>query len=153
MKKLIRSLVSLCLCSLLMLGISHKATALSDIGSDAFFEDRDLIAKTVELTAPGASYAARLALAAVIVNRAKDARFPSEIRAVIYERGAFECVLEPSFEHTQVSYLSKVAARDALLGFDVTSGALYFKKGVASSSDGACFHHSGFLFFKDRPDS
>lgn len=125
--------------------------ALSEPGSDEFFADRDLIARAVEKTAPNASYVARLAIASVIVNRVQCKRFPNEVRAVIYQRGEFECVSASDFETCSPSYLSKAAARDALLGFDVTSGALYFKIGSVSESDGACFFHSGFLFYKERP--
>ena len=142
-----------CVCLIFTVISQTHAFALAEIGSDAFFEERDLIARAVELTAPDASYAARLAIAAVIVNRAKDARFPSEIRSVIYEVGVFDCVSDPNFEKVTPTYLSRAAARDALLGFDVTAGALYYKKGSVADSDGACFRHSGFLFFKKRPDT
>ena len=128
-----------------------EALALSEPGSDEFFEDRELIARALEKTAPDASYVARLALASVIVNRVKSNRFPNDVRAVIYERGEFECVRAYDFETCKPSYLSRVAARDALLGFDVTSGALYYKRGHISESDGSCFFHSGFLFYKERP--
>lgn len=140
------SLVCLMLCF-----CTVTAHAVSEPGSAEFFEERDLIARAVELTAPNASYVARLAIASVIVNRAQDPRFPSDIRSVIYERGAFECVTSPDFETCDISYLSKTAARDALLGYDVSSGALYFKKGNIAESDGSCFYHSGFLFYREMP--
>ena len=137
------------ICTLLCLPVG--ASALSEPGSDEFFADRDLIARAIEKTAPDASYVARLAVASVIVNRVKSKRFPNDVRAVIYERGEIECVRASDFETCAPSYLSRVAARDALLGFDVTSGALYYKRGHISESDGTCFFHSGFLFYKERP--
>ena len=129
---------------------SIAASALGEIGSMEFYEERALIARAVEKTAPDASYVTRLAMAALIVNRVKDPRFPSDVRSVIYEYEMFECTRMPDFETCDVSYLSDIAARDALLGFDVSSGALYFKKGMPAESDGACFYHSGFLFYTKR---
>ncbi len=127
---------------------SVEVSALGEVGSEEFNAERALIARAVEKTAPDSSYVARLALAALIVNRAKSPRFPMDIRSVIYEYEQFECTTLPDFEVCEVSYLSDIAARDALLGFDCSSGALYFRRGTPSESDGACFYHSGFLFYK-----
>ncbi len=130
------------------LGYIH-AYALAEIGSDEFDIERALIARTVEQTAPDASYVARLAIAAVIVNRTKDPRFPSDVRSVIYDYDMFRCTYDPSFELCSYSYLSDIAARDALLGFDCSAGALYFRAGYPSERDGACFYHSGWLFYNE----
>ncbi len=122
--------------------------AIGEVGSKEFSEQRALIARAVEKTAPTASYVARLCIAAVIVNRAKSPRFADDVRSVIYEYEAFECTRSPDFETSSVSYLSDIAARDALLGFDASSGALYFKRGTPAESQGCCFYHSGWLFYK-----
>ena len=118
----------------------------------SFISDREFLSKVIEKTAPEASYVARLALGALILNRVKDDRFPSSIRAVVYQNGEFECASDPDLEETRVSYLSSIAARDALLGFDVSCGALYFRRGKASERSGSCLYHSGFIFYKSRDD-
>ncbi len=127
---------------------SLDTRAIGAPGSEEFREERAIIARTLEKTAPDASYVARLAIAAVIVNRVSSPRFASDVRSVIYEYDAFSCTSLPDFETCEVSYLSDIAARDALLGFDVSCGALYFKRGMPAESDGACFYHSGWLFYR-----
>ncbi len=127
------------------------AYAAEDADRTRFFEEREIIARAVECTAPDASYVARLGIAALIVNRTRDARFADDVRSVIYEYDAFECTLMHGFETCEVSELSRMAARDALLGFDCTCGALYFRRGTPSESADACFYHSGLLFYKQQP--
>ena len=134
------------LCPFLRLSVG--AEGLYEAGSEEFFSSRDLIARVVECIAPDRSYAARQAIAAVIVNRIKDSRFPSDLYSVIYQRGAFECVSKEGFDRVTPSYLSKVAARDALLGFDISSGAVYFRRGYPSERAGSCFYHDGYLFYR-----
>ena len=140
-------LCALCLC---MPGLSVSAAGEAYRIRDDFVLSRELIARVIECTAPDASYTARQALAALILNRTEDPRFPDDVRSVIYERGVFECVDRVDFERVRPSDLSMKAARDALLGFDVSGGALYFKRGTLSESDGACLYHSGFLFYIEK---
>ena len=149
--KLIRAMTAL-LCAILIAlsPITARAATLPEAGSDEFFELRSLIAKVVEATLPErASYVCRLALSAVIVNRSSDPRFPDDIRAVVYERGEFECTSKEYFNRVRPSYLSKAAARDALLGCDVTAGAVYFRPARASEVPDGCFYHSGYVFLRE----
>ena len=150
--KITKISVALALSILLMISLvtSHSAMAdmLFEAGSDEFYDGRELIARVVECTAPDASYAARLAIACVIVNRVRDVRFPSDLYSVVYQRGEFACVSTDRFASVEPSYLSRVAARDALLGFDISSGAVYFRQGYPSERHGCCFYHDGFLFYK-----
>ena len=134
--------------SLFCFSLFAFADMLYEIGSEEFFSARDLIARVVDTLAPDASYAARLALSAVIVNRVRDPHFPSDIYSVVFERGEFEGVGREDLFTFCPSQLSMIAARDALLGFDVSRGALYFRRGYPSERMGACFYHDGFLFYK-----
>ena len=144
----------LCAFFLVLSPVRINAEPLPEAGSDEFFELRELIAKVIEATLPGqASYICRLALAAVIVNRAADPRFPDDIRSVVYERGEFECTSRESFSRVRPSYLSKSAARDAMLGCDVTAGAVYFRRAPRSEVPDGCFYHSGYVFFREMPES
>lgn len=127
-----------------------SAAPLPDAGSDEFFELRELIARVVEATLPeSASYVCRLGLSAVIINRAEDPRFPDDVRSVVYERGEFECTSREDFLRVRPSYLSRTAARDALLGCDVTSGAVYFRPAKRSEVPDGCFYHSGYVFTRE----
>ncbi len=121
-----------------------------EVGSAEFYSVRELIARVAEATVPEGSYTARQAVCALIVNRWRDARFADDVRSVIYESGAFECVRRADFDKIEPSYISLVAARDALLGFDVTMGALYYRRGYPSERAGASFYHDGLLFYRDR---
>ena len=113
-----------------------------------FFEKREFISKIVELIAPDTSYAARLGVCAVIVNRTLDPRFPSDVYSVVYHSEQFCEAQGRELCDVTASELSEIAARDALLGFDITCGAVYFKKGYPAERKGACFYHDGFLFYR-----
>ncbi|WP_258361036.1 LysM peptidoglycan-binding domain-containing protein [Moorella sulfitireducens] len=87
--------------------------------------DLDLLARLVYGEARGEPYAGQVAVAAVAINRAKDARFPSTIAGVIYDPDAFTCVNDGQFYLTPDATAYQ-AAREALRGYDPTGGALYF---------------------------
>jgi len=84
-----------------------------------------LLARAVHGEARGEPYVGKVAVAAVILNRVKDPRFPNTIAGVIYQPGAFTAVddgqinLAPDAE-------SLKAARDAMNGWDPTGGAIYY---------------------------
>ena len=141
------------LISLALLFIFSAQSIITPLADDHVISDSDIefLARAVEKTAPEASYVARLAFCAMIVNRRDDPRFPSDLRAVVYQRGEFDCAWAPDLETCSPSRLSRLAARDALLGFDPSGGALYYKKGHRSESYPDAFFHSGYWFFTSRP--
>ncbi|HWJ03249.1 MAG TPA: spore cortex-lytic enzyme [Verrucomicrobiae bacterium] len=87
--------------------------------------DLSLLARAVNGEARGEPYKGQVAVAAVLLNRLKDSRFPKSIAAIIYQPGAFSSVndgqinLPPSSEALR-------AAREAMNGSDPSHGALYF---------------------------
>lgn len=111
------------------------------------YAEREMIARTLDLTLGDAPYITRLALAAVIINRKNDPAFPSDIASVIFERGEFECVGYDSFKKHTPSALSLAAARDAMLSFDVTAGALYYKKCAPGDVTSVRVYHGGYAFW------
>ncbi len=147
-KKTKKKLTAIALLALFFLESFQTPLASEYAISDS---DIEFLARAVEKTAPEASYVARLAFCAMIVNRRDDPRFPSDLRAVVYQRGEFDCARAPDLETCSPSRLSRLAARDALLGFDPSGGALYYKKGHRSESYPDAFFHSGFWFFTSRP--
>ena len=118
------------------------------VGTSEFFEAMDIISRVADTVAPDTDYVCRLAVCALIVNRIEDSRFPSDVYSVVLERGEFVGVGREDFFVFSVSDLSRAAARDALLGFDVTRGAVFFRRGYSSERSGACFYHDGFLFYR-----
>jgi N-acetylmuramoyl-L-alanine amidase len=84
-----------------------------------------LLSKLVSSEARGESYEGQVAVAAVVINRVLDPRFPDDIKGVIYQRNAFSVVNNGEIYKNPTDSSYK-AAREALYGGDPTSGAIYF---------------------------
>lgn len=103
------------------ISLSSSGTSSSKYNSN----DRYLLAKVVYAEARGESYTGQVAIAAVVLNRVDDSRFPNTIAGVIYQPWAFTAVndgqinLEPNARAYQ-------AADDALNGWDPTYGSVYY---------------------------
>lgn len=87
--------------------------------------DRDLLARVVSAEAKGEPYEGQVAVAAVILNRIGDSRFPKTLAGVVYQTYAFESVANGTI-YTPPTASSVRAAQDALNGWDPTSGAVFF---------------------------
>ena len=87
--------------------------------------DLYLLAKLVHSEARGESYTGQVAVAAVVLNRVDDSRFPNTIAGVIYQPWAFTAINDGQFnlEPNQTAYQ---AAKDAMNGWDPTYGAVYY---------------------------
>ena len=87
--------------------------------------DLYLLAKLVHSEARGEIYTGQVAVAAVVLNRVRDSRFPNTIAGVIYQPWAFTAINDGQFnlEPNQTAYQ---AARDAMNGWDPTYGAVYY---------------------------
>ncbi|MEG1285032.1 MAG: cell wall hydrolase [Romboutsia sp.] len=88
-------------------------------------EDFMLLSKLVTGEARGESYEGQLAVAAVVINRVKDPRFPNSIQDVIYQRNAFSVVNDGSINMNPTDSAYK-AVQDALYGVDPTGQSVYF---------------------------
>lgn len=84
-----------------------------------------LLSKLVTSEARGESYEGQIAVAAVVINRVKDSRFPNSIEDVIYQKNAFSVVKDGSINMNPTDEAYK-AAQDALYGEDPTGKAVYF---------------------------
>ena len=84
-----------------------------------------LLSKLVSSEARGESYEGQVAVAAVVINRVLDSRFPNNIKDVIYQKNAFSVVNNGEIYKNPTDSAYK-AAREALYGSDPTSGAIYF---------------------------
>ncbi len=104
------------------LGMSLSSTATSSNQSSS---DLNLLARCVYAEARGESYVGQVAIAAVVLNRVKNSKFPNSIAGVIYQPWAFTCVNDGQINYSPNQTAIK-AAQDALNGWDPTYGALYY---------------------------
>lgn len=84
-----------------------------------------LLSKLVTGEARGESYEGQVAVAAVVINRVKDSRFPNSIKDVIYQKNAFSVVKDGSIKMQPTESAYK-ATEEALYGLDPTNKAIYF---------------------------
>ena len=72
-----------------------------------------------------APYICKVAFAATLRHRVESPQFPDSIGGVILEYGSFPSVRDGRYFTATPDQTALAAARDALLGADPTSGALY----------------------------
>ena len=116
-------------------GIAGPKTiaALGLNSNSATSSDLYLLAKCVHAEARGEPYVGQVAVAAVILNRVKDSRFPNTISGVIYQPWAFTAVNDGQINLEPNSTAYK-AAQDALNGWDPTYGCLYYYNPATATS-------------------
>ena len=103
------------------LGMRLSSSDSSGLSSN----DLNLLARCVHAEARGEPYTGQVAVAAVVLNRVKNASFPNTIAGVIYQPYAFTAVDDGQINLTPNSTAYK-AAQDALNGWDPTYGCLYY---------------------------
>lgn len=104
------------------MGLSVKNYSSSSSYSN---NDLYLLAKLVHSEARGETYTGQVAVAAVVLNRVDDSRFPNTIAGVIYQPWAFTAINDGQF-NLEPNNTAYQAARDALNGWDPTYGAVYY---------------------------
>ncbi len=104
-----------------------KAMGIFSTGSSSqsSSSNLELLARAVYGEARGEPYAGQVAVAAVILNRVEDSRFPKTVSGVVYQSGAFDVVADGQINLTP-NATAYQAARDALNGWDPTYGCLYY---------------------------
>lgn len=102
------------------LKVSNYSSASSYSNNDLY-----LLAKLVHSEARGEPYTGQVAVAAVVLNRVDDSRFPNTIAGVIYQPWAFTAINDGQF-NLEPNNTAYQAARDALNGWDPTYGAVYY---------------------------
>jgi N-acetylmuramoyl-L-alanine amidase len=88
-------------------------------------KDVNLLALLINGEARGEPYEGQVAVGAVILNRTRDARFPSTIAGVIYQPGAFTAIVDGQI-NSEMQPNSLKAARDAINGWDPSGGAVFY---------------------------
>ena len=96
--------------------------------------DLNLLSKLVNAEARGEPYKGMVAVAATVLNRVSNSKFPNSVAGVIYQSGAYTCVQDGQINLPGTEQ-SKKAAQDAINGWDPTSGCIYyFNPSTATSS-------------------
>ncbi len=105
------------------LGINSNHSSSS--GNNVNNTDLNLLSKLVHGEARGEPYKGMVAVAATVLNRVADSRFPNSIAGVIYQSGAYTCVADGQI-NLEASSQARKAAQDAINGWDPTSGCIYY---------------------------
>ena len=92
-----------------------------------------LLARVISAEARGEPYAGQVAVGAVILNRVEHPSFPSTIAGVVYQPGAFTCMVDGQIDQP-VAESAVRAAREALNGSDPSGGAIYYFNPSTSTS-------------------
>ena len=95
--------------------------------------DVALLAKGISAEARGEPYDGQVAVGAVILNRIAHPSFPNTLAGVVYEPGAFTCMVDGQIDQPIASSAYQ-AARDALNGADPSGGAIYYFNPVTATS-------------------
>ena len=84
-----------------------------------------ILTTLIHAEARGEPYKGMVAVAATVLNRVADSRFPNSIAGVIYQSGAYTCVDDGQI-NLEASSQARKAAQDAINGWDPTSGCIYY---------------------------
>lgn len=87
--------------------------------------DLNLLSKLVYGEARGEPYKGMVAVAATVLNRVANSKFPNTIAGVIYQSGAYTCVSDGQI-NLEANDQARKAAQDAINGWDPTSGCIYY---------------------------
>ena len=108
--------------TLAALGISNTGGGSGTAAQEATVT---LLARVISAEARGEPYAGQVAVGAVILNRVEHPSFPSTVAGVVYQPGAFSCMLDGQIDQP-VADSAVRAAREALNGSDPSGGAIYY---------------------------
>lgn len=95
--------------------------------------DLNLMAHVVYGEARGESFTGEVAIAAVILNRLKDPRFPHSVPAIVYQPGAFTAVQDGQV-NLEPDARAKQAVMDAVHGQDPVLDAVYYFNPATATS-------------------
>jgi len=132
--KLFKALCVLILATVFVLApITAEQTEAGQLRMNVSNYERNLMARAVYSEARGEPYEGQVAVAAVIINRVQDSRWPNNVHGVIFEPWAFTAVHDGQFwlEPNQSAYN---AVDDALRGWDPTYRSTFYYNPVTATS-------------------
>lgn len=107
------------------LGMPVSGNGAVSSGSASHDHDVALLAKVISAEARGEPYSGQVAVGAVILNRIEHPSFPSTLAGVVYQPGAFTCMVDGQIDQP-VAESARRAAEEALGGSDPSGGAIYY---------------------------
>ena len=110
-----------------------SALGLSDSSASTGSNDVALLARLISAEARGEPYSGQVAVGAVVLNRIEHPSFPNSLSGVIYQSGAFTCMVDGQFDEPVADSAYK-AARDAMNGWDPSYGAIYYFNPATATS-------------------
>ena len=93
----------------------------------------ELLARLISAEARGEPYVGQVAVGAVVLNRVEHPSFPNSIAEVIFQPGAFSCMLDGQWDEP-IADSAWAAAREALNGSDPSGGAIYYFNPATATS-------------------
>lgn len=114
------------------LGMNASGSAGSG-GTGMAEHDVALLARVISAEARGEPYAGQVAVGAVILNRIEHPSFPSTLAGVVYQPGAFTCMVDGQIDQP-VAESARRAAQEALNGSDPSGGAIYYFNPATATS-------------------
>lgn len=110
---------------------SYKALAHA---KDFYREDEVYwLSRIISAESKGESLRGQLAVANVVLNRVRDARYPNTIYGVIFEKWQFTPAMNGTI-YESPSWLSTIAAKMALEGYSISNEILFFCNPKTSDS-------------------
>ena len=132
----------------------HAAAEAVRASSVLSFSDQDyeVLKRIVEAEAGGCDMQGRILVANVILNRVRDAEFPSTITDVVYQLSQFSPVSDGRLNSCSVSEKTVEAVNRALSGEDYSQGALFFMNRIRSRSSNVSWfdRHLTYLFQHEK---
>ncbi len=123
-------------------------------------QDIECLMRIVEAEAGCEDRMGKLLVANVVINRVRDEAFPDTVTEVVYQRNSHSTQFSPvsngRIATVEISEETKEVVYSALLGEDVSQGALYFVARQYADPDKVCwfddnlthlFSHGGHDFF------
>lgn len=123
-------------------------------------QDIECLMRIVEAEAGCEDRMGKLLVANVVINRVRDEAFPDTVTEVVYQRNSHSTQFSPvsngRIDTVEISEETKEVVYSALLGEDVSQGALYFVARQYADPDKVCwfddnlthlFSHGGHDFF------
>ena len=124
-------------------------------------DDLEVLLRIVEAEAGGEDEDGRLLVANVVLNRVNSEDFPATVKEVVFQQSdgvtQFSPVASGRYNTVEISEETITAVERALLGEDISQGALYFASRKHANSDRMrwfdtkltfLFEHGGHEFFK-----
>lgn len=109
--------------------VSAGPNVVSGISSN----DVNIMAHVVYGEARGEPMAGQIAIAAVILNRLRDPKFPHTVAGIVYQDGAFDATMNGQ-ANLQPNSSALTAVEDALHGMDPSQGAIYYYNPATATS-------------------